>query len=86
MALLANALSNKVFRAVEVVRDPQSFEFALNPGHYLHLDEWVHSPFAPGSAVVLDSGMVLQMDIIPVSRGPFACTNAEDGVALAIRD
>jgi hypothetical protein len=27
--------------------------------------------------------MVLQMDIIPVSRGPFAYTNAEDGVVLA---
>jgi hypothetical protein len=27
--------------------------------------------------------MVLQMDIIPISRGPFACVNAEDGVVLA---
>jgi hypothetical protein len=84
-ALAVNALAGNVFRAVEAVRDPQLFEFALNPGHYLHLDEWVHSPFAPGSAVVLDSGMVLQMDVIPVSRGPFAYTNSEDGVVLAGR-
>lgn len=82
-ALAVNALAGDVFRAVEAVRDPELFAFALNPGHYLHLDEWVHSPFAAKSAVVLDSGMVLQMDIIPVSRGPFAYTNAEDGVVLA---
>ena len=82
-ALAVNAPADNVFRAVEAVRDPQLFELALNPGHYLHLDEWVNSPFAPGSAVVLDSGIVLQMDIIPVSRGPFVYTNAEDGVVLA---
>jgi len=82
-ALAIGAKAGDVFRAADAVRDPELFEFALSPGHYLHLDEWVHSPFAPGSAVVLDSGMVLQMDIIPVSRGPFAYTNAEDGVVLA---
>jgi hypothetical protein len=82
-ALAVNAPAGNAFRAVEAARDPELFELALNPGHYLHLDEWVHSPFAPGSDVVLDSGMVLQMDIIPVSRGPFAYTNAEDGVVLA---
>jgi hypothetical protein len=27
--------------------------------------------------------MALQMDIIPVSQGPFCCNNAEDGVLLA---
>ena len=82
-ALAVNAPAGNVYRAALAARDSQLFEFALNPGHYLHLDEWVHSPFAPESAVVLDSGMVLQMDIIPVSRGPFAYTNAEDGVVLA---
>ena len=82
-ALAVNATAGNVYRAAHAVRDPNLFELALNPGHYLHLDEWVHSPFSPASAVVLDSGMVLQMDIIPVSRGPFAYTNAEDGVVLA---
>jgi hypothetical protein len=82
-ALAVDAPAGNVFRAAHAVRDPELFEFALNPGHYLHLDEWVNSPFTPGSAVVLDSGMVLQMDIIPVSRGPFVYTNAEDGVVLA---
>ncbi len=73
----------EVFAAVDDCRDPALFEFALNPGHFLHLDEWVHSPFAAGSDVQLASGAALQADIIPVSAGPFCYTNAEDGVVLA---
>jgi hypothetical protein len=72
-----------VFDAVEARRDGKLYNFAVNPGHYIHMDEWVHSPFAAGSTVVLASGMALQMDIIPVSAGPFCYVNAEDGVVLA---
>ena len=77
------AISGDVFAAVESKRDKNLFDFAVNPGHYLHLDEWVHSPFSPESSVKLRSGMALQMDIIPVSCGPFFYINAEDGVVLA---
>jgi Xaa-Pro aminopeptidase len=73
----------EVFRAVDAVRDPGLFTFAVNPGHLLHLDEWLHSPFAPGNRVPLASGMALQLDIIPQSQGVFCYINAEDGVALA---
>jgi hypothetical protein len=72
-----------VCRAVEKTRDQSLYRFAVNPGHYLHLDEWVHSPFSLDSQVILRSGMMLQMDIIPVSLGPFCYANAEDGVVLA---
>ncbi len=82
-AMKVGAVAGDVFAAVETARAPALFSFALNPGHYIHLDEWVHSPFARGSRVVLLSGMALQSDIIPVSAGPFCCSNAEDGVALA---
>jgi hypothetical protein len=75
--------ARSVVRAVEHARDRGLFQFAVNPGHYLHLDEWVHSPFTAGSKVMLRSGMMLQMDIIPVSLGPFCYSNAEDGVVLA---
>ena len=30
--------------------------------------------------------MAIQMDIIPVSAGPFCCINAEDGIVLADDD
>jgi hypothetical protein len=59
------------------------FGIGLNPGHQLHLDEWVNSPVFPGSAVELRSGMAIQCDIIPATGTPYFTTNIEDGVALA---
>ncbi|HSS35682.1 MAG TPA: hypothetical protein VLR93_05360, partial [Patescibacteria group bacterium] len=59
------------------------FGIFLNPGHQLHLDEWVNSPIGPGSTVELRSGMTLQSDIIPATGTDYFTTNVEDGVALA---
>ncbi len=59
------------------------FGIGLNPGHQIHLDEWVNSPMAPGSKVELRSGMALQVDIIPATATAYFTTNIEDGVALA---
>jgi hypothetical protein len=76
----------EVFAAVESVRDDKLYRLAVNPGHYIHLDEWVNSPFVEGGQVALKSGMALQMDIIPVSYGPFCYANMEDGIILADAD
>jgi hypothetical protein len=59
------------------------FGIFLNPGHQLHLDEWVNSPISRGSTTELRSGMVLQADIIPATGTDYFTTNIEDGVALA---
>jgi hypothetical protein len=59
------------------------FGIFLNPGHQLHLDEWVNSPVGPGSKVELRSGMVMQVDIIPATGTDHFTTNIEDGLALA---
>ncbi len=59
------------------------FGIFLNPGHQLHLDEWVNSPIFAGSTVELRSGMVLQVDIIPATGTDYFTTNIEDGLALA---
>jgi len=77
------ARAGDVFDAVDAVRDDTLYDFAVNPGHAIGLDEWIHSPFHADSNVMLTSGMALQMDIIPVSKGPFCYVNAEDGIALA---
>jgi hypothetical protein len=82
-AVRVGAPCGSISRKVERLRDKKLFRFAVNPGHYLHLDEWLHSPFTAQSEVRLQSGMMLQMDIIPVSNGPFCYVNAEDGIALA---
>jgi Xaa-Pro aminopeptidase len=59
------------------------FGIFLNPGHQLHLDEWVNSPISPGSTIELRSGMAFQVDIIPATGGVYFTTNIEDGLALA---
>jgi hypothetical protein len=59
------------------------FGIFLNPGHQLHLDEWVNSPIRRGSEVELRSGMCLQVDIIPATGSDYFTTNIEDGVVLA---
>ncbi|MGZ6274010.1 MAG: aminopeptidase P family N-terminal domain-containing protein, partial [Candidatus Limnocylindrales bacterium] len=59
------------------------FGVSLNPGHQIHIDEWVNSPIAPGSRIELRSGMALQVDIIPGTGTDFFTTNIEDGLALA---
>jgi len=59
------------------------FGVHLNPGHLIHLDEWVSSPFYEGSDVPLRSGMALQVDIIPATGTEYFTTNMEDGLALA---
>jgi len=59
------------------------FGIFLNPGHQIHLDEWVNSPISPGSTTELRSGMAFQVDVIPATGTPYFTTNIEDGIALA---
>jgi hypothetical protein len=59
------------------------FGVGLNPGHLIHLDEWVNSPIFAGSTQELHAGMALQVDIIPATDSPYFSTNIEDGIALA---
>jgi hypothetical protein len=62
------------------------FGIFLNPGHQIHLDEWVNSPISAGSTIELRSGMAFQVDIIPATGTDHFTTNIEDGVALADGD
>ena len=59
------------------------FGVTLNPGHLIHLDEWVSSPVYRGSTVPLRSGMAMQVDIIPATGTDHFTTNIENGIALA---
>ncbi len=59
------------------------FGIFLNPGHQIHLDEWVNSPISRGSTLELRSGMAFQVDVIPATGTPYFTTNIEDGIALA---
>jgi hypothetical protein len=59
------------------------FGVSLNPGHQIHLDEWVNSPIASRSRMELRSGMAFQVDVIPATGTDYFTTNIEDGLALA---
>jgi hypothetical protein len=63
----------------------ERFGIFLNPGHLIHLDEWLSSPIYPNSDVPLHSGMAIQVDVIP-SSPVYASTRMEDGVVLADKD
>ena len=58
------------------------FGVLLNPGHLIHLDEWLNSPIYSGSNERLQSGQALQVDIIPSTNSPYFSINIEDGIAL----
>jgi len=60
------------------------FGITLNPGHLIHMDEWLSSPIFAGSSIEIQSGMVMQVDVIPASPVYFS-TRMEDGVAIADR-
>jgi len=72
-----------LYEIIERRLGDQFFGIFLNPGHLLHLDEWVHTPIAKASEVPLRSGMALQVDIIPATGTDYFTTNIEDGIALA---
>jgi hypothetical protein len=59
------------------------FGVSLNPGHLIHLDEWLSSPVYEGSTERLRSGMAIQVDVIPATGSDYHTTNIEDTIALA---
>jgi Xaa-Pro aminopeptidase len=73
----------EIYRLVHERLGDSFFGLGLNPGHYIHLDEWVNSPISEGSDIPLRSGMALQIDIIPATGSAYVSTNIEDGIALA---
>jgi hypothetical protein len=77
------ARAGDVWAAAEAARDPDLYSFCLNTGHYIHLDEWVCSPFEEGSEATLPSGAAIQADIIPVPVVQGINVNMEDGFVLA---
>lgn len=80
--LRIGAGGGEIQTAVEEALDG-AFGPALNPGHLIHLDEWLDSPVYPGSTETIVSGMALQCDIIPDATRPGWAANCEDTVAVA---
>jgi hypothetical protein len=81
--LRIGARGDELYRAVHRHLGDPFFGVKLNPGHQIHLDEWVNSPIFEGSSIELRSGMAFQVDVIPATGTEYFTTNIEDGVALA---
>ena len=73
---------DELYKTIDRVLPKAEYKWSLNPGHYTGQDEWTASPVYPGSEVRLQSGMMLQMDIIPSVSG-YGGASAEDGIAIA---
>ncbi len=82
-ALRVGQVAGELHAIIERHLGDPFFGIFLNPGHLIGLDEWIHSPIAPGSRVELRSGMAFQVDVIPATGTPWFTTNIEGGVALA---
>lgn len=59
------------------------FNVFLNPGHYIHLDEWPASGVSKDSPVEFVSGNAVQLDIIPGTGTVYHSSQIEDGIVLA---
>lgn len=73
----------EIHKTVHNIIGEPFFGVTLNPGHLIHLDEWVSSPVTKTSKQKFASGMAVQCDIIPATGTAYFTTNIEDGVALA---
>ena len=72
----------RIWRLIQELLPFERFGIFLNPGHLIHLDEWVSSPIYRDSDIPLHSGMAIQVDVIPSSPVYFS-TRMEDGIVLA---
>ena len=71
-----------MYALIEQVLPKAEYHWHLNPGHLVADEEWLCSPIGPNSTTCLQSGMILQIDIIP-SRAGYGGASIEDSVALA---
>jgi len=71
-----------MYALIEQALPKAEYHWHLNPGHLVADEEWLCSPIGPHSTACLQSGMILQIDIIP-SRPGYGGASIEDTVALA---
>lgn len=72
----------ELYQLIEEVLPQKRYHWTLNPGHLTSDEEWMSSPIKANSEIILQSGMLLQIDIIPSVSG-YAGASCESGVALA---
>jgi Xaa-Pro aminopeptidase len=82
-SIKVGASGSDVFNTIDRQAHSLGLKLALNPGHFIDLEEWTNSPFYHGSPYILRSGMMLQSDMIPIVPSHKFGVNVEDTIALA---
>lgn len=72
----------ELFDLVNSIIPKDKFNWKLNPGHLCADEEWLSSPIWHENDAVLQSGMIIQFDIIPSISG-LPGVSCEGGIALA---
>lgn len=70
------------YKEFKVLYPQEVFGWELNPGHLTANEEWLCSPLYEGSQALIQSGMIFQIDFIPIQKGHNG-VSAESTVAVA---
>ena len=73
---------HEIFDLIESELPREKYGWSLCPGHLTAEEEWMSSPIYENSTEVLQSGMLLQIDIIPSVSG-YTSSSAESTILLA---
>lgn len=73
---------HEIFDLIESELPKEKYGWSLCPGHLTAEEEWMSSPIYENSTEVLQSGMLLQIDIIPSVSG-YTGSSAESTILLA---
>lgn len=73
---------HEIFDLIESELPREKYGWSLCPGHLTAEEEWMSSPIYENSTEVLQSGMLLQIDIIPSVSG-YTGSSAESTILLA---
>lgn len=73
------------FKAFHDIYPQSTYGWELNPGHLVANEEWMCSPLYEESDALIQSGMIFQVDFIPIQAGHNG-VSAESTVALADKE
>jgi len=82
-SLAVGRSSHEVYTAAIKVLGDSRFGVTLNPGHQIHLEEWINTPFRSDFDFPIRSGTALQCDIIAFPGGPYVGVHVEDSLVVA---
>lgn len=82
MNIKIGADAGKFYEDFEAFYPQNKYGWELNPGHLTANEEWMSSPFYKDSKATVKSGMIFQVDFIPI-QPPHQGVSAESTIALA---